>query len=376
MGVEPETYAEKLGSIKSAVYSLFHVSDVRYEAGVLTFITEKADIKDAFKRLYNDLKPMGYVPTAERMGDSVVIKIYPFKPPRIGSARLPLILMAVTCTTVFIDGLLRSNGIYKYASTVYENFNAWYYAALFTVSLLAIIGIHELGHKIVARMRKIDSTLPYFIPGIPGEIPTFGAVILQKGPLVNKDDLFDLGISGPIAGFAVSLLVLFLAYSTAIWVPYGTAEDLYRWMQSEGGIFLPRPFIFDIFESFLGRDSEVPLIAFTPYAFPAWLGMLVTGLNMVPIWQLDGGRVMRALVSRRVHMILSYVGAVFLFITGYVLMALLLLLLMRNTMDLQPLDTVSSLSLSRKLIFLGGLVMLAVTFVALPSPFIPQLRGQ
>lgn len=372
LSLSPEAYASRLDEIKSAVHSLFPVADVRYVAGVLTFTIPYMDIKRPFKELYGKLREIGFVPTAERDGDSIILKVYPYRPPRTSSIKVPLLLLVATCITVFLDGYIKFTVISRYASSFYEGFNALYFSSLFTLALIGIIGIHELGHKISAKIDRIDSSLPYFIPGIPGEIPTFGAVIFQRSPVVNKDDLFDLGISGPVAGFVVSLIVLYLAFSTSIWIPYAEAERLFEWMLSEGAIPLPRPAIFYVFEGLMGGE-RVPLLTFTPFAFPAWLGMLVTGLNMMPIWQLDGGRVLRAVLSRRLHRVASYVAALVLLITGYYLMAILLIFLMRGAGDFSPLDDVSPLSLSRKLAFIGGIIMLVMTYVILPNPFIPQL---
>src|SRR5207237_9977434 len=93
--------------------------------------------------------------------------------------------------------------------------NSYLKAGLFTGGLLSIIGLHEFGHKAAARHHKMDATLPYFVPG-PPPIGTFGALISLKSPPANRDQLFDLGLSGPVIGFIVTIAVAPLSVVTAI----------------------------------------------------------------------------------------------------------------------------------------------------------------
>jgi membrane-associated protease RseP (regulator of RpoE activity) len=103
--------------------------------------------------------------------------------------------------------------------------------------------------------------------------------------------------------------------------------------------------------------------------FAAWLGMVVTALNLLPIWQLDGGRIFRSFLTRRQHIIASYVSIAFLVISGYYFMAIMILLLMSRSVDIAPLDEVSPLSRGRKLSILGVLAMLILSFVPISRLF-------
>ena len=101
---------------------------------------------------------------------------------------------------VFLDGFLRS---YSYSDPLTPSLsisNDIQFAVLYVLALLGILGIHEMGHKISSRVHKMNSSWPYFIPGIPGIWPTFGAVIRAADAPPNRDALFDLGLSGPVAG--------------------------------------------------------------------------------------------------------------------------------------------------------------------------------
>jgi len=207
-----EVPAEQVEEVRALVSRHFTVTDVFYEGGSLTFRVFETEIKERFKSLYRELSRAGYVPVSERDEAGVKVKVFRFQTATWRRSLTPLVLLLVTLVTTFLDGYLRSLGGGDLLRPPYNDplFSATVYAA----AVMAIIGIHELGHKISARIDGIETSLPYFIPGIPGTIPTFGAVIFQRGPIANRDDLFDLGVSGPVAGFAVALVVTYLSYST------------------------------------------------------------------------------------------------------------------------------------------------------------------
>jgi Zn-dependent protease len=356
-----EVPAEQVEEVRALVSRHFTVTDVFYEGGSLTFRVFETEIKERFKSLYRELSKAGYVPVSERDEAGVKVKVYRFQTATWRRSLTPLVLLLVTLVTTFLDGYLRSLGGGDLLRPPYNDplFSATVYAA----AVMAIIGIHELGHKISARIDGIETSLPYFIPGIPGTIPTFGAVIFQRGPIANRDDLFDLGVSGPVAGFAVALVVTYLSYSTATWLP---ADEVMRLVEEGKVAVLGAPLIFELFDALMGRENLVPI--FPPFGFAAWLGMVVTSLNLLPIWQLDGGRIFRSFLSRRAHLIASYVCVGLLALTGYFFFAILLLLMMRIPSDIPVLDNVSPLSRGRKLAVAGVMAMIVVTFVVMSFP--------
>ncbi|MEM4211573.1 MAG: site-2 protease family protein, partial [Nitrososphaerota archaeon] len=160
-------------------------------------------------------------------------------------------------------------------------------------------------------------------------------------------------------------------FNEATWMSIEEARKLIS--SGEIGV-LPSPLIFEIANRFLGKPGLVPI--FPIIGFAAWLGMVVTSLNLLPIWQLDGGRIFRSLAGPKTHGILSYATIGALILTGYIPLALLLLLFMRNPVDFAPLDNVSPLSFWRKLSLVGIVTMIIVTFVVLPGSLLsPQLSG-
>ncbi len=160
----------------------------------------------------------------------------------------------------------------------------------FSFSLLLILGTHEMGHYVAARIHGVPATLPLFIPGPPVFIGTFGAVIRMKGPILRKHALFDVGVSGPIVGFifAIGAVVVGLHYSEVV--------------SKDGivGINLGTPMLFEFLTLMvIGDIPDDYDIVLHPIAFAGWVGFFITALNLIPIGQLDGGHVAYAMYGRR-----------------------------------------------------------------------------
>jgi membrane-associated protease RseP (regulator of RpoE activity) len=167
--------------------------------------------------------------------------------------------------------------------------------------LLAILGAHEMGHYLACRRYGIQATLPYFLPGLP-PLGTFGAVIRIRSVIPDRRALFDIAAAGPIAGFAVGLPVLLVGLSRAI--PVSTPPE-------EGEMLVGAPLVSTLLSPFLLPEGEV----FRPGALygAAWVGMLVTSMNLFPVGQLDGGHAAYA-ISPRLHRALARLTLLFLFV--------------------------------------------------------------
>ena len=162
----------------------------------------------------------------------------------------------------------------------------------FSVPLLLILGIHELGHYAMCRRYGIAATLPYFIPSpFLNLIGTFGAVIRIKEPIRRKRQLLDVGAAGPLAGFFTA--IPFLLYGVARPKPSTTPLG-------EGTVLFDYPLLVRWAQRWVHVG---PYTSATVHEHPtfmaAWFGLLVTCLNLLPIGQLDGGHVLRAAVGRR-----------------------------------------------------------------------------
>jgi membrane-associated protease RseP (regulator of RpoE activity) len=221
--------------------------------------------------------------------------------------------------------------------------------ATFTIAIMAVFGLHEMGHKLTANKEGIEATPPYFIPGPPpmfGGFGTFGAVIFQKSLPSNKDVLFDIGSSGPILGFIIATIVTAVGMTMAI--PAKTP------LPGESTI-LPMPLLSVLIYELLFNFGMIPSappnqsLFMHPVELAGWVGMLVTMLNLLPAAMLDGGHVARSLAGEKTRTVLMVLSIVLLIISGFWLMAVLVLF-MGMQRHPGPLDDVSSLSTGRKLL--------------------------
>ena len=161
----------------------------------------------------------------------------------------------------------------------------------YSLSILAILGAHELGHYYACRYYGVDASLPYFLPAPLPLTGTFGAFIRIRQPIPTKGQLFDIGIAGPIAGFLVAVPVLLLGVSLSRVVPIPPDFQ---------GVELGEPLLFKLIAWLRwGTPSEGYSVNMHPMAFAAWFGLLATALNLFPIGQLDGGHISYAVLGRR-----------------------------------------------------------------------------
>jgi hypothetical protein len=163
----------------------------------------------------------------------------------------------------------------------------------YAAALLAILGVHEMGHFVVARWHGVDVTWPYFIP-VPMGLGTLGAFIQIKSLIKSRRAIFDVGIAGPLAGLFIALPVLFVGLSQA--EPLGAGETL-RGTRAGTSILLAL-----MYQLVHGGDLATAAgatIRLTPITFAGWIGLVVTALNLLPVGQLDGGHIAYGLLGRR-----------------------------------------------------------------------------
>ncbi len=207
--------------------------------------------------------------------------------PRRPRARLQVLLFLLTCLTTFAAGAvgwqplmlgLDDAGI---ASAVVSD---WQRGLLYMAAVLAVLGAHEAGHFIAAKLHGIPATLPFFIPMPILLTGTLGAVIGMEGSRADRKQLFDIAIAGPLAGLviAVPLLALGLVYGTVGESNPFALAPLAAWLQS-----ILRP-------DLTAGKTIVP----NAFFMAGWVGLLVTGLNMIPVSQLDGGHICYAVFGR------------------------------------------------------------------------------
>jgi len=165
-----------------------------------------------------------------------------------------------------------------------------FYGLCFSTSLLFILLSHELGHYIACRIYRVDATLPYFIPTPPmvGPAGTFGAFIKILSPMPSRKAVFDIGVAGPIAGFVALIPVLTIGLITS-----PILQNTYF------GIEFSKPLLIRFFEFAAGIQMQQGIG--NPFYFAAWVGLVVTALNLMPSGQLDGGHGIYAVLGEVVH---------------------------------------------------------------------------
>jgi membrane-associated protease RseP (regulator of RpoE activity) len=262
-----------------------------------------------------------------------------------------LFLLGLTVlTTTFAAGFFPLNGFLE--------------GAVYSFTVLSILGAHEMGHYIACRWYGVRATLPYFIPVPLPPVGTFGAFIKIKSPIPSRRALFDIGIAGPLAGFVFAVPAAFIAHYFA--APSSLSEV------TEGGITINDPLLFQFFLRALGLP---PTVETNPVWWAAWVGVFMTALNLLPIGQLDGGHVTYAVFGRRGHRLTAWASyatvialAVFSVKSGmwnWVIFAALLTLVMRVGHP-PVLDEAEPLGLARILVAIIGLLVFALSFLPFP----------
>jgi len=362
-------YGPAFVDLKNVIQSRFNVLDAFIDPnGIPSFVIapENTDIK--FRAIVEDFAKMNLVAMLRRHDDRLLIKVFTKPTARPSRFSLNLVLLGATLATIFYAGYFGFLNTPILHEVLQKDKNPFLQAGLFMVCLFGIIGLHELGHLLACRKYNLDFTLPYFIPG-PPPFGTFGAVVSLRSAPINRNQLFDLGFSGPLAGFMATVVISIISFQLAIQV---TLQQAIAWGQQElvQQAFWPMyPLLFDIIQPIIRPMLEGYSLILTQVELAAWVGALLTFLNLLPVWELDGGHISRAVFGARGHRIASAIGILILFVTGYWFFGIFILFWMfstrRGMAGTEPLDDVSPLSRSRKLMFLLIIVITVLCFVSL-----------
>ncbi|MFN3705240.1 MAG: site-2 protease family protein [Thermoflexales bacterium] len=335
-------------------------ADTQHAGTMLTFVGRlRVSAEEAFARLKHHFAGLGYVPLLREEEGSHRDMVVAVK----GRLEAPLrqrpivhiaLLLATIASTVLFGGL--------FASALSANFRPTLGDLLangvpFSLTLLSILGVHELGHYIQARRHNLPVSLPYFIPlPLPGTLGTLGAFIQMRGAVENKRALFDVGIGGPLAGLAVAipLFVVGLLQSELASSP---APNNRSWLMI-ALIALFRPEALDYG------------ILLNPVLLAARFGLVITAINLLPIGQLDGGHIAYAALGRRWATLLGYLTLGALLVLGVTTSSLwltwLLFALFSGLQRPQPLDELTPLDKRRSLVFIATTLLFFSLFTARP----------
>ncbi len=359
--------------VDGLVESLFVVEDRFMDREMPNYIVSQRGegdkqliMKSSFRSLADGLRKLGFLAEFRWIVGRYYVTLSPRAPEKARNKVRNMLLFAGTVVTVFVDGYLRSNNPVLTQSLMMGT-PVFLNALVFTLGILLVFGVHEMGHKLASERRGVRASWPFFIPAPPGMGGTFGAVISQDEPPTNRDDLFDLGIAGPVFGFIASMVVGVAGVMLSYTVP---VSQVAQWAVTYPEIRfqqIPMPIALQFVSNAIRPTVEGSVLVLHPLAFASWVGFLVTFVNLIPSWQLDGGHVIRALFGRETHKIISITGVFLLMISGYVIMAVIIafFLMREGGESMAPLDDVSPTSFSRKLGLIAYIVLMGMSLIVL-----------
>jgi len=323
---------------------------------------------EKFDDLRRVLSEKGYIPMIRyEKGEHA---IYVIKKPKVKKKPvwINITLLIATIFTTTLAGAIQWVSIYEPVVTSFMEvlakatspFYLWNGFIFFSIPLLAILGVHEMGHYFISKRHNLETSLPFFIPLPPPFIlGTFGALISTREPIPNRKALLDVGVSGPICGFLVAIPVciigLLLTQQNPIYLP-STGNE----------IMLTFPLFLQGLSSFFTIPADAVI---HPTLFAGWVGLFLTAINLLPVGQLDGGHVARALLKEK-HKYASW-AVVFvllglgLFFTGWLFFAFIILFMI-GTQHQPPLNEIAPLDTKRLLIGILAVIIFILCFAPIP----------
>jgi hypothetical protein len=360
----PDAAAE-VEFIKSIVSRYFSVYEINLAHDSVSFKCQlnPALLDENFNRLRAELAKHDYTPMIAYRGGEYILTVGRLPKPTPRGIWLNIVMLIFTLSTTIFAGMLLWSGYIGQGDKLFSVETILMGALTFGLPILAILGTHEMGHYLTAKRAGLSASLPFFIPA-PPPIGTFGAFISIREPIPDRKTLFNLGISGPLAGFVVAVPVavigLILTAQGARPVPEETG----------GSMYITLPFIYDIIGLFIPVPENYVL---HPTAMAGWVGFLVTAINLIPAGSLDGGHIARAILGQNARYLswasvfaLFLIGAFFNF--GWMLFGLIVLFL--GMEHAPPLNDITKLPWGKKALGAAMGVILITSFVLVPMGYV------
>ena len=390
---------DKQEVIDALIRRIFSIQDITQGSAQLGFLMRYRghlagiDSVQAYAQLSEWLKTYQLTPLFREEGElQSILLVQALPAPKAGKASINLLMFILTVISVVIAGGLFNlsedlpTDPLKAAMLILQT--GWPFA----VALLAILATHEFGHYFAGRAHKVKVSLPFFIPMPFSPLGTMGAFINMKEPPRNKRVLMDIAVAGPIAGYIVSIIVIWIGLSLSQIEPIPLVFPEGQGFQIEGNSItylvlkwlrfdqlLPQPASYGAMSPFLYwlkyffTARPFPLggldVMIHPVAWAGWAGLLVTSLNLIPAGQLDGGHIFHLLfgtkTSRRIYpfLLAIVIGMGFLW-SGWWFWAVLLFFFGRNYAE--PLDLITPLDAKRKILGIIALIIFVLTIIPVP----------
>ena len=388
-----------LTELNAIVSQHFTIEEITYGTEKQPFVVHyRGDLKDsesqiAFNHLEEALADQKLLPMIRKENDKIDLFLVPkMENKKKLNPRLNLVLFLLTLLSVLFTG-----GLYGFEGDLPQGTWETIWALInsgwpFAVTLLVILGAHEFGHYFAGKKHGVQVTLPYFIPFPFSLFGTMGAFINMRSLPKNRRALFDLAVTGPLSGFVVSIVALIIGLNLSETSQLPLSIESGTGLQMEGnsllylllkyvtfGKLLPDPgnmsgislAVYWVRYFFTGKPfpwgaSDVML---HPIAWAGWAGLFVTGINLIPAGQLDGGHIFYTLFGKK------NAKRLFPFIVG----ALVILGFFSNVWWLwaglifffgrfyaEPLDQITELDKKRRIIGYIALAVFVLTFIPVP----------
>ena len=289
---------------------VFAVDRVRVEGDTRVYYGERlAPPKVVRRHVRPQFEERGFeVTVSERAGEHVVVA-----EPASQAGGIPwmnLLLFLVTALSTLYAGS-QWYGISQPLSPPTRLLGAWPFAT----AVMGVLGVHELGHYAMSRYHGVDASLPYFIPLPVTVIGTAGAVIRIRDRMPDRKALFDIGVAGPLAGLLATVVVTVIGLSLPPLETTGATGN------TGGPVFVfNNPPLLDLIATAIGEQTgyvDDPKKRASPVVFGGWVGMFITFLNLLPVGQLDGGHITRAVFGERSKTVSAVVPGLLFGLAGY-----------------------------------------------------------
>ncbi|MFW5898477.1 MAG: site-2 protease family protein [Candidatus Saliniplasma sp.] len=363
MAYGPDGYRDEIDFIQSTIGKYFptYKTQVEYDmVSVYINVYRGEDIEDRFDDLRKEMVPKNYIPYLREDSGEYVISVKKTPEKNYRSIKTNILMLGITIVTTLIAGTFWWHS-YRPQGDFFSLHNILNGGLFFTLPLMTILGVHELSHYFLAKGHSIHASLPFFIPA-PPPLGTIGAFISIREPIPDKKSLLDVGVAGPIGGLLVAIPVSIIGLYLGDVMP-ATAP-----ISPQGMIWdFKFPAILRVLSYLLPFGEEG---SFHPTLFAGWVGFLVTGLNLLPAGQLDGGHVVRALFGEK-SKYASYAAVIFLIAVGlwqyigWLVFALFILFLV-GVKHPPPLNDFTNLDNKRKFIGVAAVIILFISFHPIP----------
>jgi Zn-dependent protease len=386
MALEPYIAARQREDLRVIAEEVIDVHSVRHEQpeerGVIRLDgTLQTDPQAAYDVLAPRFRALGYTPLLQEGDTSGDGGVSLLAMPGLILKQPSRLWLAVVLFLITVASTIFAQGVEVGPKSI--GFN-WVDGIAFSVALLSILLAHELGHYLMARRLNVGVSYPFFIPMPLTPIGTLGAFISMKEPPPDRRALLSIAIAGPLAGLVIAIPVLFLGLMLSEVQTLTTIEAEVRELSKtppvvmiEGNSLLYGAAKYLVFGQWLPNDTADVWIH--PVAWAGWVGLLVTGLNLIPAGQLDGGHIFYALAGARAARTMTWILAAVLLAmgvlawSGWILWAVLILLLGRRHAPL--LNEMVPLDNRLRMVAVFGIVVFILVFTPVPITIIELNNG-